>query len=162
MSNLRICRDTVRACMLTSDALCRLEFGMDIQGTLQKGKAEDPPAGQVKHFADQGANLFRIPFAWQAVQDAPGSDKLIEEYRARLDKVVTEVLEAGAYAIIDCHNYGRWDGKIIGKDGPSAADFAKLWGALAKHYSANEKVMFGLMNEPVRVRASAGDALIPS
>lgn len=159
---MRICRGTVRVCMLTSDALCRLEFGMDIQGTLQKGKAEDPPAGQVKHFADRGANLFRIPFAWQAVQDAPGSDKLIEEYRARLDKVVTEVLEAGAYAIIDCHNYGRWDGKIIGKDGPSAADFAKLWGALAKHYSANEKVMFGLMNEPVRVRASAGDASIPS
>ena len=38
---------------------------------------------------------------------------------------------------------------MVGKDGPSSAQFAALWGALAKKYAGEKKIMFGLMNEPV-------------
>lgn len=53
------------------------------------------------------------------------------------------VTSKGAYAIIDIHNYGRWNSGVIGVDGPSNADFARLWSLLAAKYANNDKVMFG-------------------
>jgi endoglucanase len=35
---------------------------------------------------------------------------------------VTSVTDSGAYAIIDVHNYARWNGEIIGQGGPSNDD----------------------------------------
>jgi endoglucanase len=50
--------------------------------------------------------------------------------------------------VIDIHNYGRWDDTIIGQGGPTNAQFASLWTQLATKYKDEEKVVFGLMNEP--------------
>ncbi|KAK4464749.1 endoglucanase 1 [Cladorrhinum samala] len=66
----------------------------------------------------------------------------------------------GAYAILDPHNYMRYNnpssqpfsGSVIGNaSDPTAAttaQFGAFWGELAKRFADNEKVIFGLMNEP--------------
>ncbi|GAB1314540.1 cellulase [Madurella fahalii] len=66
----------------------------------------------------------------------------------------------GAYAILDPHNYMRYNdpssqpfsGSVIGNTSdPTAAtteQFGAFWGELAKRFADNEKVIFGLMNEP--------------
>jgi endoglucanase len=46
------------------------------------------------------------------------------------------------------HNYARWNGGIVGQGGPTDAQLASVWEQLAKKYSSNAKVIFGLMNEP--------------
>jgi len=63
-------------------------------------------------------------------------------------------------AILDPHNYMRYNdpssqpfsGSVIGNTSdPTAAttaQFGAFWGELAKRFASNEKVMFGLMNEP--------------
>ena len=65
----------------------------------------------------------------------------------------------GAYAILDPHNYMRYNnpsqqpatGSIIGDtsdpNAASSADFGAFWGELASRFVDNEKVIFGLMNE---------------
>jgi endoglucanase len=50
--------------------------------------------------------------------------------------------------MIDIHNFARYDGQIIGEGGPSSAEFASFWGALAAKYADEDRLMFGLMNEP--------------
>lgn len=57
-------------------------------------------------------------------------------------------LETGAYCMIDVHNFARYDGGIIGQGGPEDEAFVDLWVSLAKKYADNEKIIFGLMNEP--------------
>ena len=46
------------------------------------------------------------------------------------------------------HNYARWNGQIISQGGPSTAQFSSLWTQLAEKYGNNERIIFGLMNEP--------------
>ena len=42
----------------------------------------------------------------------------------------------------------RWNGQIIGQGGPTNAQFTNLWSQLASKFGSNNKVMFGIMNEP--------------
>lgn len=65
----------------------------------------------------------------------------------------------GAYAILDPHNYMRYNdpsqqpmtGSVIGNSSdPNAAttaQFQAFWHELSGRFKANEKVIFGIMNE---------------
>lgn len=57
-------------------------------------------------------------------------------------------LATGASCIIDLHNFARYDGGIVGQGGPTDEQFADVWRQLATAYAAQERVVFGLMNEP--------------
>lgn len=50
--------------------------------------------------------------------------------------------------MIDLHNFARYDGGIIGQGGPSDEVFVDLWKQIANIYADEDKIMFGLMNEP--------------
>ena len=76
------------------------------------------------------------------------------DYLGKVDKFVQISLKNNAVALLDPHNYARrnsnadpWKGKVmtVEEDGP---DFADLWAKLAEKYKNNDKVLFGLMNEP--------------
>lgn len=91
--------------------------------------------------------MYRVPFAWQLATPTLGGSintTWLEEY----DSVVTPALNAGAYVIIDCHNYARWNGGIINQGGPTTAQFTSLWSQLATHYASQSRIIFGIMNEP--------------
>lgn len=110
---------------------------------------------QINHFVDDdGLNAFRLPVSWQYLinqyDGGPLGDNTLDQTNiAAYDSLVQGCLDSGAsLCIIDIHNYARYNGKIIGQDGPSAADFARLWGQLASQYASESRVAFGLMNEP--------------
>jgi len=113
------------------------------------GSALDPPVGQISHFASQGVNVFRIPFAWQLMTPTVGGN-LDSNFFARYDKTIQAVLNASTrpYVILDLHNYARFNNAIIGQGGPTNAQYASIWSQLAAKYKSNPKVMFGIMNEP--------------
>jgi len=67
---------------------------------------------------------------------------------AKYDQLMQACFATGAYCAIDIHNFARWNNAIIGQGGPSDAQFAGLWSQLATKYASNQKVIFGLMNEP--------------
>lgn len=86
---------------------------------------------------------------WQYMESSPGAG-LNSAFFSQYDAIIQATLKASTapYVILDLHNYGRWNSGVVGKDGPTSTQFAALWGALAKKYASNSKIMFGLMNEP--------------
>lgn len=145
---------TAGAPFLQGINLAGLDFGVDIWGSTPSIKTWIPTeAGveQVPHFTSQGVNIFRVPFAWQYMMSSPGSSELKADFFARYDKVVQAALKGSTspYVILDLHNYGMWEGKVVGTPGgPTSAQFANTWSLLAKKYAGEKRIMFGLMNEP--------------
>ena len=127
------------------------DFGCDTDGhcvTSSVTPAADY-AAQMQHFVtDDKLNLFRLPVGWQYLVDSQCGGTLAAQNFATYDREVKACLATGAHCVIDVHNYGRWDGGVVGQGGPSDAQFANLWSQLAKKYASNGNVVFGLMNEP--------------
>ncbi|PPJ61367.1 hypothetical protein CBER1_09462 [Cercospora berteroae] len=130
-----------------------LDFGCDTSGNCQTSNVVDPGQDgidQIKHFInDDGLNTFRLPVGWQFLVNNQVGGSLDATNFATYDKLVQGCVDAGAeLCIIDIHNYARWNGAIVGQGGPSNTEFASLWSLLASKYKNNNKVVFGIMNEP--------------
>ncbi|KAF8318152.1 cellulase-domain-containing protein [Clavulina sp. PMI_390] len=111
---------------------------------------------------EHGLNIFRVPFLLERMcplkygLGAQFNETHFQEYETAINAITSY----GAYALLDPHNYMRYNdpsnqpssGSIIGSTSdPKAAttaQFAAFWGAFAARFKDNEKVVFGLMNEP--------------
>lgn len=120
-------------------------------------------AGVDTHVDQNHLNLFRIAFLLERMcPPATGLGATFDEthfdhFKQAVDYVT---VTKGAYAILDPHNYMRYNdpsqqpysGSIIGDssdaDAATTAQFGEFWGELASRFKDNEKVIFGLMNEP--------------
>lgn len=138
---------TTQAGRLTGVNLAGLEFGMNPDGSLTNPIAEIP-LKQIDHFITQNVNIFRIPFAWQRLQSKT-MGPLDTGALGVLKNYVKYITASKASVIIDLHNYGRRDGKIVGEasDLP-ASTLANFWSQMAKEFKDNPNVIFGVMNEP--------------
>ncbi|CAK7205349.1 Endoglucanase EG-II [Sporothrix eucalyptigena] len=133
------------------------DFGCSITGQDNLTQATPPlsalggpdGAGQMQHFVkDDGMNIFRLPVGWQYLLNNKLGGTLDSTNAGKYDQLVQACLATGAYCIIDIHNYARWNGQIIGQGGPTNDQFANLWSQLATKYAAQQKIIFGIMNEP--------------
>lgn len=113
-----------------------------------------PSPESIDYYVSKGMNVFRIPFLWERMQP---------ELEAKLDATelgyLTDTIEAvqnhDATVIIDPHNFARYEDDpnddvepgIIGVDVAIDA-FADFWRRLAREFGADERIWFGLMNEP--------------
>ncbi|KAG6031270.1 hypothetical protein E4U41_007643 [Claviceps citrina] len=84
---------------------------------------------------------------WQYITAGHPSGKLDNANWANFDKLVQACLATGAYCMLDLHNFARYDG-IVGQGGPTDQVFAGLWTQIATYYAKEDKIIFGLMNEP--------------
>lgn len=64
-------------------------------------------------------------------------------YLANLTTVINGITSAGSYAILDPHNYGRYNGAII----TDTNAFGTFWRNLATQFKSNSKVIFDTNNE---------------
>jgi len=115
-------------------------------------------------FVDEnGINLFRVAFLLERMcplsfgLGSKFNETYFSEYKAAIDYIT---ITKGAYSIFDPHNYMRYNnpsqqpetGSIIGDTtDPAAAtteQFREFWHELASRFVDNEKVIFGIMNEP--------------
>ncbi|ORY26969.1 carboxymethylcellulase [Naematelia encephala] len=116
------------------------------------GTSDCPNTDQIHHFVGDGVNLIRVPVSWQAlVCNDQTSTSLNTTYFTEVDKVVQAALAQGSYVMLVVDNHARWDGKIIGEDGPAPIYLASLWGLLAYKYVYDQNVLFGLMSQPYDV-----------
>lgn len=104
----------------------------------------------MSHFVnDDKFNIFRLPVAWQWLVNNQVGGTLDANKTGQYDQLVQACLTTGASCIIDIHNYARYNGQIIGSSGgPTNDQFVSLWTQLATKYGTNNKVIFGVMNEP--------------
>lgn len=111
-----------------------------------------PTADEVEYYVGKGMTVFRLPFLWERIQpEAYG--ELDPAELARLDEVVNLVIDAGAQIILNPHSYARYYDAVIGESDLEVGAFEDLWFRLASHYGTNERVIFGLMNEPAEMES---------
>lgn len=107
-------------------------------------------SAQMRHFVyAHGLNIFRLPVSWQYLTNNTLGGPLNPTNFGYYDQLVQSCLQIGAYCQIELHNYGRWEGTLIGApNGPSNEQFADIWAQLAEEYAGCETIWFGIMNEP--------------
>ena len=122
------------------------EFGTAIPGV----KGTDytwPTNAEVDYFLSKGMNTIRLPFSWERLQPV-AKGNFDANYSSDLDNTIFYATSRGVNVIIDPHNYARYRGNLIGSTQVPNDVFSNLWSRLALKYSGNQKVIFGLMNEP--------------
>jgi endoglucanase len=116
-----------------------------------------PNSAEIDYFVGKGLNTFRLPFRWERLQPTLNEAFDPTEF-GRLNAVVTAATNAGAYVVLDPHNYARYfpnpvgnnssAGNIIGSVQVPDSGFGNFWAQLATSYKGNSHVIFDLMNEP--------------
>ncbi|KAJ8064781.1 hypothetical protein OCU04_007091 [Sclerotinia nivalis] len=119
------------------------EFG---QGNLPGVVGTDytfPNTTAIQTLIDGGMNIFRVPFLFERMAQGTLTANLDATYLASYKEVIDYITAAGASAVLDAHNYGRYDNNII----TSTSDFGAFWGKLATVFATNENVIFDCNNE---------------
>ncbi|KAH9904973.1 endoglucanase 1 [Xylariomycetidae sp. FL2044] len=120
-------------------------------------------AGVDVHVDENHLNLFRIAFLLERMcplETGLGATFDETHFGHFKDAVDYVTVTKGAYAILDPHNYMRYNdpssqpysGSVIGntsdETAATTAQFGEFWGELAARFADNDRVIFGLMNEP--------------
>ncbi|HJS07622.1 MAG TPA: glycoside hydrolase family 5 protein [Pirellulales bacterium] len=106
-----------------------------------------PLPATIDYFAAKGMNTLRIPFRWERMQRALETELDAGELK-RLDAVVEQATGRGMNVVLDVHNYAAYGERPIGTPEVPVPALGDLWRRLAERYKGNERVIFGLMNEP--------------
>lgn len=81
--------------------------------------------------------MFRVPFAMERLAPSGVASSFSAAYLANLTASVNYMTSKGAYAILDPHNFGRYNGAII----TDVAAFGTFWTNLANAFKTNSKVV---------------------
>jgi len=106
-----------------------------------------PSHAEIDYYANAGMSVIRLPFLWERLQTS-AYGPLDASQLAHIDDVVNYATAKGLKVILDAHDYGSYQGSLIGSDAVPNSAFADFWGKLGGHFASNANVMFGLMNEP--------------
>ncbi|EKM78803.1 hypothetical protein AGABI1DRAFT_85704 [Agaricus bisporus var. burnettii JB137-S8] len=126
------------------------EFGQqNIPGVLGKDYTWPSPSS-IDYFVGKGFNTFRIPFLLERLAPSGITGSFNSAYLSGLRTIVDYITSKGAHAIIDPHNFMRFNGQVI----TDANAFATFWTHLSSEFKSNSNVIFDLMNEPNGIDAS--------
>ncbi|KAF9048642.1 endoglucanase [Panaeolus papilionaceus] len=128
------------------------EFGETVwPGALGKEYTWPAPSS-IDYFVSQGFNTFRVPFLMERM--SPPSSGMTgsfnQTYLNGLKSTVSYITGKGAFAIIEPHNYMRYNHAII----TSTSNFQTWWKNFSNEFKSNSKVIFDVMNEPNGIDAS--------
>ncbi|ROV95607.1 hypothetical protein VSDG_05279 [Cytospora chrysosperma] len=103
-----------------------------------------PENSSLQTLMGQGFNIFRVPFMMERMLSTNSlTSPLATAYLANYTGTINYITSAGAYAVVDPHNFGRFYDSII----TDTAGFQTFWENLAGVYKSNPKVIFDTNNE---------------
>lgn len=85
----------------------------------------------------EGYNIFRVAFSMERLAPSGITGALGPAYLANLTATVNHITSKGAYAVLDPHNFGRFNGAII----TDVNAFKTFWTNLATAFKGNAKVV---------------------
>ncbi|KAG8710992.1 hypothetical protein FRC09_020832 [Ceratobasidium sp. 395] len=128
------------------------EFGQTAwPGTLGKDYTW-PTTDSIDYFLGKGMNTFRVAFLMERISPpATGlTGSFNATYLAALKQTANYITGKGGYAVLDPHNFMRYNNGIIS----STSDFSTWWKNLANEFKSNSRVIFDIMNEPHDIDAA--------
>jgi len=112
-----------------------------------------PSPSSIDYFMGKGFNTFRVCFLMERLsppaQGLTGS--FDATYLSGLTTIVNYITNKGGYALLDPHNYLRYNGAVIS----DATAFSTWWTHLSAQFKTNSHVIFDLNNEPNGIDATA-------
>ncbi|OKP14781.1 hypothetical protein PENSUB_5845 [Penicillium subrubescens] len=102
-----------------------------------------PDTGTIQTLIGDGMNIFRVQFLMERLTPNGMTGSFDSDYLKNLTTVVNYITQAGAHAVLDPHNYGRFNGAIIS----STSDFETFWTNVAGQFKSNDLVIFDTNNE---------------
>ncbi|KAL3424506.1 endoglucanase 3 [Phlyctema vagabunda] len=102
-----------------------------------------PTTSAIQTMIDQGMNIFRVPILMERIAQGTMTASLDATYLGDLSTLISFITGAGAHAVIDMHNFGRYDGAVMA----STSDFKTFWTNVATEFKSDEKVIFDCNNE---------------
>ncbi|KAJ5439188.1 uncharacterized protein N7458_010186 [Penicillium daleae] len=102
-----------------------------------------PDTSTIQTLINDGMNIFRVQFLMERLTPNGMTGSFDSAYLKNLTTVVDYITQAGAHAVIDPHNYGRFNGAIIS----STSDFQTFWTNVAGQFKSNNLVIFDTNNE---------------
>lgn len=106
------------------------------------------PSGKTtSYFAQKGFDTVRLPFKWERLQ--PRLDEAFDSAELERLRAAVEGLRAKGFTVIlDPHNFGYYGPDQITSQKVSARQFGNFWTRLAIEFANQDRIVFGLMNEP--------------
>lgn len=129
------------------------EFGEDTVPGTRDTTYIWPSLAEVDYYASKGLKVLRIPLLFQrALQVAD---------LALLKALVDRAAAKSMYVIIDPHHYARLPSRTgtLATDPTVKAQITTYWSSLAEALKSKSNVVWGLMNEPFGLSASAWVAI---
>ncbi|CAI7579355.1 unnamed protein product [Penicillium palitans] len=102
-----------------------------------------PDASAIQTLKEKGMNIFRVAFRMERLAPNSLTGELDAGYLTNLTATVKAITDAGSHAVLDPHNYGRYNGEIIS----TTSDFQTFWKNVAGEFVSNELVIFDTNNE---------------
>ncbi|MEP1573688.1 glycoside hydrolase family 5 protein [Roseibium album] len=102
--------------------------------------------------AQQEMTAIRLPFLWERLQPELFGNFDPAEL-ARLQVTVQAANSRGLSVVLDLHNYAEYRGQRLGTGTVTSEALADFWRRLPPYFAGNDKVVFGLMNEPADITA---------
>ncbi|KAK4156620.1 glycoside hydrolase [Chaetomidium leptoderma] len=102
-----------------------------------------PSTSAIQTLINDGYNTFRVGFLMERLVPNQLTSSFDDAYLKNLTETVNFITNAGSWAVIDPHNYGRYYGKIM----TDTTAFGAFWTKLAKQFASNPRVVFDTNNE---------------
>lgn len=118
------------------------EFGSNLPG-VEGTDYIFPSTTAIQTMIDGGMNIFRVPFLMERMAQGTMTATLDATYLASYKAVIEYITTAGAHAVLDAHNFGRYGGSVF----TSTTDFGTFWANLATEFADNDNVIFDCNNE---------------
>ncbi|KAF9872517.1 cellulase [Colletotrichum karsti] len=119
------------------------EFGEKVlPGTWGKEFIFPDPA-TITTLRGQGYNTFRVQFKMERMTPSGLTGGFNNAYLQNLTTVINHITNSGGWAVLDPHNYGRFNDAII----TDTAGFQTWWKNFATQFKSNSKVIFDTNNE---------------
>ncbi|KAK3989891.1 glycoside hydrolase [Cladorrhinum sp. PSN332] len=119
------------------------EFGQDTYPGVWGTHFTFPDNSAVQTLINQGYNTFRVGFAMERLSQNGLTNAFDAAYLRNLTQSINYITGAGAYAVLDPHNFGRYFGNVI----TDVNAFGTWWNNLAKVFVSNPRVVFDTNNE---------------
>ncbi|OHF03779.1 endoglucanase 3 [Colletotrichum orchidophilum] len=102
-----------------------------------------PDLNTITTLMNDGYTTFRISYLMERLSPSGLTGTFDAAYLSGLTKVVDHITSAGGYAVLDAHNYGRFDNNII----TDTAGFKTYFTHLATQFKSYPNVIYDTNNE---------------
>ncbi|KAG6003090.1 hypothetical protein E4U21_002393 [Claviceps maximensis] len=119
------------------------EFAPEMKPGVEGHDFRFPDEASIDGLIKEGYNIFRIPFLMERMAAPALTSPLQDKYLAGITQIVKLITKQGKHAIVDAHNYGRYNGEII----TDTKAFQTFWKNVASTFRDDDKVIFDLNNE---------------